>query len=296
MKFPTGRCLCHYTTREAAFGHILPMRELRMPSLRQMRDPLENQSWLIGTGGPAAAEVDSARRKDQEFAYFHFNLLANSIRERARLLALTTDAEGYSPDAIDFSRGWARPRMWENYGENHSGVCLIFDRDRLIENLTRALQAMDLPTPYHQKVRYTETGGSELTLDLDELVGKVDSDLVARFIEAHHEEMFFRKALDWATEYEYRFLVTVPEHHGALQIDYGDSLKAVVVGERFPGWERPAAHSACRQAGIEAMRLEWTLGRPALAELPAAGVTREDAERFQAALQASAKSGPTGSA
>jgi hypothetical protein len=293
LDFPIGKCLFHYTTREAAFGHILPMRELRMPSLQQMRDPLENKTWLLGAGGGWTGRgAEAAEKADQEFAFFQFNLLANSIRERARLLALTTDADGYSPSGSEFARGWARPRMWENYGENHEGVCLVFDGDALMENLSGALRALDLPDPYHQAVDYTETGGDELTLNLDELVGKVEPGFVADYIEEHHQEVFFRKALDWATEYEYRLLVTVPDGYGDLIVDYGEALKTVVVGEKFPGWQRPAAHTACEQAGVSAMRLDWTMGRLAIAELPREGVTREDTERFEALLEGASDSGP----
>ena len=29
-----------------------------------------------------------------------------------------------------FDCSWARPRMWEQYGDNHAGACLLFDRGR----------------------------------------------------------------------------------------------------------------------------------------------------------------------
>jgi hypothetical protein len=33
----------HYTTRDAAFGHIIPERRLRLSPYRRMRDPLESK-------------------------------------------------------------------------------------------------------------------------------------------------------------------------------------------------------------------------------------------------------------
>jgi hypothetical protein len=40
--------LCHYTTADAAFGHIVPSGELRMSPYARMRDPLENREHPTG--------------------------------------------------------------------------------------------------------------------------------------------------------------------------------------------------------------------------------------------------------
>lgn len=41
-----------------------------------------------------------------------------------------------------------------------------------------------------------------------------------------------------------------------------DALVGIVVGERFPDWERPAAIEAGRKVGIEPLIMDWTMGRP----------------------------------
>ncbi|MEZ5078114.1 MAG: DUF2971 domain-containing protein [Solirubrobacterales bacterium] len=288
MEFPLGKCLFHYTTREAAFAHILPFHQLRMPSLEQMRDPLENKTWFLGGAGWVAQTSRNEPVKATELAHLQFNMLANEIRKRARLLALTVDADGYSPLASEFSRGWARPRMWENYGENHQGICLVFDADQLVQAIVASLRAQELLSPYHRPVEYTETGAHDLTLDLTGASGQISAQFVADYIERHHVELFFRKALDWQTEYEYRFVVTVPEGWGEVFVDWTGALKAVVVGERFPGWQRPAAHAACEHAAVPVKRLDWTMGRPVLAELPREGATNDDLDHLMTALDEAA--------
>ena len=42
-----GDYFFHYTTRDAAFGHILPTRKLRMSPYSAMRDPLEKQEVAV---------------------------------------------------------------------------------------------------------------------------------------------------------------------------------------------------------------------------------------------------------
>jgi hypothetical protein len=120
INLDTSRCFFHYTTREAAFGDIIPFRRLRFSTYARMRDPIENKQWAF----PAAyfareEEADEPR----EQAYFEFHHLAAEIFHQAHLLALTVDTTYAWPDE-EFGRGWSRARMWEQYAEAHKGVCL----------------------------------------------------------------------------------------------------------------------------------------------------------------------------
>jgi hypothetical protein len=236
-----------------------------------MRDPLENKLPPLQASYDVSLftnEVEMKRRSDTMFA---ISDVFERIWESARLLALTIDAsEGYTGDAAPFGRGWSRARMWEQYSESHRGVCLVFARDELAEHIEKSLVALALPQPYHREVDYTEQGpaGAIPRLDLEEFVETaraggdvVEEAAVARFVEDHHDPLFFLKTLDWATEYEYRFVVTAP-HQEYVHVGFADALKAVVVGERFPPWQRPGAIAACKQAGAMPFHLGWSSRRP----------------------------------
>lgn len=49
--------------------------------------------------------------------------------------------------------------------------------------------------------------------------------------------LFFLKTRDWETEFEYRFVLTAPDTDQVFA-EYGDALEAVIVGEKFPQWQR----------------------------------------------------------
>jgi hypothetical protein len=102
--------LCHYTTADAAFGHIVPSGELRMSPYARMRDPLENRELPFG-GGASGDETEA-----------HVKLMdrivtaIRNVRDATRLLSFTVDArEGYTDSDLPFMRAWARARMWEQY-------------------------------------------------------------------------------------------------------------------------------------------------------------------------------------
>lgn len=255
MDLAVDKYFFHYTTREAAFSHILPSGKLRFSTYEAMRDPLENRGWrFTGEWGLDPADPDAPEKE-----FILFDGAAQAIRRQSRLLALTVDAPGASQER-PFSRGFSRARMWEHYGEVHLGVCLVFDQKRLTANLTASVKEQAGLEPYHRAVTYTETGRVDSTLKLgsNRFTSAADA---AAYIEDHKDELFFLKTSDWETEYEYRFVTTV-EDERPLHVDYGDALEAVIVGGRFPDWERAGAIEACRSAQAEALELDWSLHRP----------------------------------
>jgi hypothetical protein len=257
----TTACFFHYTTREAAFGDIVPRKRLRFSAYERMRDPMENKQWTF----PAAWFVkDDEPIESREQAYFEFHHLAAEIFKLAHLLALTVDAPYPRPDE-EFGRGWSRARMWEQYAEEHRGVCLVFDQDLLTKNVSADLHRQLNVRPYDDPVEYTPRGGGGLTLDLGQIPIPVPSDYVRKYIEDNRYDLFFQKTLDWETEHEYRF-VTTAQPDEPLYADYGDALVGIIVGEKFPAWERASAIESARQVGLEPQIMHWENNHP----LPAA--------------------------
>jgi Protein of unknown function (DUF2971) len=98
-----------------------------------MRDPLEAQHW------PAlrAYRVDSSDQQ-QDWHEHARVVVVIQAKAAAKLLSLTADAD-YGDDTEPFGRGYARASMWQLYGDDHRGVCLAFDRERLLAALRSEL-------------------------------------------------------------------------------------------------------------------------------------------------------------
>jgi Protein of unknown function (DUF2971) len=187
---------------------------------------------------------------------------AARIRESAKVLSLTLDTDGFEGRAALFGRGWARAPMWEQYPENHAGVCLLFRRDALIERVTDSLTSQGFAGPYNRSIAYTRRGtGSGLRLDLDE-IETVDEQFVRRLVETQKDISSSSKTTDWETEHEYRFVVTAPDER-YVYAHFGDGvLDAVVIGEQLPRWQWSGVVGSSEQAGAAALRLEWSTGSP----------------------------------
>lgn len=252
-----GSLLFHYTKSQIAFDEILRTSTFKFSGLGEMRDPLENRQWYLPGGW--WGEGDSAMTQ-----FGQSGVTFNKVRDRARLAAFSIDREDCSASRVPIGRGWARASMWEHYAENHAGVCLIFDRDALIEAFTSSIRAQIELDPYHRRVRYVDLGmPDDLVMVFGDGYMDGSDQAVYEFIESNKDAIFFQKAEDWASESEYRFLTTLPdEFHGELFTSIGSSLRALLVGEDFPKWSRPQVQKICDGLGVPALGVFWSHGRP----------------------------------
>jgi hypothetical protein len=254
----------HYTTRDRAFGGILAERRLRLSTYGQMRDPLEAQPWRFTFGGYGGADPsDDEALLAQLTEYERFEREVNGgVRDCSHLLSLTIDADPDTAGEQDpFCRGWARARMWEQYAENHCGVCLVFEREGLTMAVSQSAPSLVV---YHRPVAYDGRGLRKPIVDHTAL--REERGYPARYINDNNGALFFTKTRDWETEHEYRFVV-LGKDDLPLAVNYGISLVAVIAGERLPKWEQPAVGAACEEAGARALRVRWKNWRPGLIDL-----------------------------
>lgn len=252
-----GSCFFHYTTREAAFGGIMAEGRLRLSTYGRMRDPLENQRWRFTFAGNGPRPEDDAVLLEQldEYKVFEEKLNAG-VRDLSHLLSLTVDVEP-DPEGEQepFCRGWARARMWEQYAEQHRGICLAFDKERLEENLMASVPGLVV---YSRKVIYNGRGLLKPIIDRQ----AIDRPgFAADYINQNNGSLFFTKARDWETEHEYRFVVLARDE-APISVAYGDSLVAVIAGDQMPRWEIPALLAKCQEAGVAARQMKWANWKP----------------------------------
>jgi hypothetical protein len=270
--------LCHYTTAEVAFQHIIPSGQLRMSPYARMRDPLENRELPFSSGEwdydastePVPDDVEKALAEaavaDAMFAEITKGI--TRLCDKTRLLSFTIDAtEGYTERDLPFMRAWARARMWEQYASNHGGVCFAFDYERALRNIASHLHTLGMPN--QGAVTYTPRGFRDTqasALQLDQFHADRLPDDIARFVVDHEHDLFFVKTLDWQSEHEFRvtLIPNVQGDDGYVHVPFGDaeSVRAVILGERFPEWQIPAAKWVCEQVGVTLLALHWIHGLP----------------------------------
>lgn len=241
--------LFHYTNANAAIAGILRSGDFRLAPFDGTNDLWESRPLY-----PSVAIHADNRGSEPDMELWQ--LIDTHLRRHAKVGCFTQDWE--LPEHVadrDALRGWAHLSLWAHYGERHAGVCLRFDRERLVAALERSAGT---GPHWAGEVRYTRTSLGPLhPIDLGQ-VNEFGVDAVAlAFAVLNHDMVFFRKHADWETESEYR-LVLLGNSVAPAYIDVREALTGVVLGEGFPHHSMPELQDELeRYPQVELFRLGY---------------------------------------
>jgi hypothetical protein len=163
--------------------------------------------------------------------------------------------------------------MWAQYAANHTGVCLCFDGQRLIDAAHDQLET-DGRTVLDKPVRYLREDESPPKLTL--IQPEAERDLPA-FIEAavaqNPKDIFFTKDWDWSSETEYRFLLRGKTGHEEF-IDIREVLEAVIAGPKLHPVYRPGLYKLCEELRVKVLEIQWQMGPPVVVRMRDPGERR----------------------
>lgn len=267
--------LFHYTSADTALDAILATGTLRLSPPAGMNDPFESEAlW------PSYSILDEDRR--DEFDTSAMLTLTEEIngllRNRCRLACLSRSGLWDWGGPVGFGDGYARARMWAQYGDLHAGVCLAFDQERLRTSFKATFGGRAEITAYAAAVRYRSDREPSRGLQFrwPEISEDVEASIDFLF-PAVVADLYFTKAWDWSTETEYRLLVRGRVHDHEY-LDITESLTGIFLGPRFPRHRLPDLKARCRpiwDAGRvyqikwrEWMPLALPIGEPEASEFP----------------------------
>lgn len=262
-----SRFLYHYTTAETAAKYILPSGTLRFGSLKNTNDPREFLDWQISL-------KRVTNKKNWTFSsYGNVNMLQEPVnrlcRRNAKLACFTMD---YLLDSgpEHSIRGFERPRMWAQYGNRFSGVCLCFRKDILINQFLDHYSGNEKIDA--NKIDYIPFNASMedcICIDDHPTLEKNDCDLqqyLMNHIWDKRKGVYFEKLSDWSGEAEFR-IAAITNSEDPDYISYGSSLVAVVLGPEIPLPESRYIVSYANDNCINVKLLSWQTGAPKLVHL-----------------------------
>ncbi|WP_159522154.1 DUF2971 domain-containing protein [Sunxiuqinia indica] len=188
--------LYHYTSLATCIEYILPNRELKFNKIKESNDPPEYIRNLSD---------------------FNFKKGSKEFRKGFQNTEFVSFCQGLKNDPEKF--GFLNYPMWAHYGDGHKGVCLVFDKEKLVTELID--QHDDCKSGDY--IRYCpampnvkDTGES-----IFERINNSDIDL------------FFTKTDGWSYENEFRLIVP-PRKKDAKKsnrfLNIEESLKGIIIG------------------------------------------------------------------
>lgn len=201
------RFIYHYTKLDT-LAAIAGSRSLRLSKFIDANDPREFRPWLNHTfltegrglgpdNGPTPADEDAARAFMEEI---------DQLRLRTYAIAFARDQPRRDPDPVNLMLpndppGFLKQRMWEQYGDKHTGACLILDRHRFDQAASAAL------TDGHAHgaaITYTRDDRDLVNLTGYYRAGRRNDPLATLIDE--QDIRLFAKDPDWRDENEYRWI------------------------------------------------------------------------------------------
>ena len=159
--------------------------------------------------------------------------------------------------------GWAKPRMWAQYGLNHTGVCLVFSKEELERQLSRIADFNRFDFVRYGPAEVIGTLG--MTINGNALSDQGVSVACLNHFKATLQSLLFVKNIDYRDESECRLFI----HDPLSQYEYLDiapSIKAVIIGDKTAEAYSDLIKQQCRQLGIESRKIMWSEVRPRLVE------------------------------
>lgn len=251
--------LFHYTSYLSALG-ILLSQQMRLGSLANMNDPLEFQDHrkegLVFNGNISDEECYS-KIKEYENAVI-------KKQNAVRLVSFSMDLSSRNHDDCynNLSKGWARSRMWAQYADNHKGVCLVFDKNNLLESFRKEFTA-DLCETYCREVRYTN--------NLEPLKNALWKSCKS-LLSSDKIDFLFQKCKDFRDEQEFRLLLInkkMKDDKEAVAFRISNAICAVIPGVRFPREDELSLKEAMKKCNpkIKWLSIWWNYGVPHLSDL-----------------------------
>ena len=191
--------LFHFTKFES-FLKILETMTLRSSPLCKMNDL--NEADLSG--------IDWSKE---------FLVMYNAQKYIRTQCSVISFSQNYEVESI-CREGANNPAMWAYYAENSDGVCIVLDRDALIENNRDSLKDVFYVL---EDVEYT----CDHNPHMEVLPG--DYSTASDLVHKNYKEIFFKKDIVWKNEGEVRFLVESPEYY----INIKDAIRYIVLGKRL---------------------------------------------------------------
>ena len=262
-EFDADRYLYHYTNVSTALK-IIDGNSLKFSKINRTNDTLESKLKI---------DFENVDKDTYNTILTWIQSFNDKYSSDLQLLCFSVDEDepvkdvSFKTKLSDYSRrGFAKPRMWAQYASNNEGVCLIFDKERIISRITEELGDLLID---HKRVKYKDQlfsfKFSDRTVNQIKNNIRIDDNSIGFGIQCHSflqrnndftDYNYFHKLDDWKGEKEYRFL---SYYENDLFIENSnDALVGVIIGERIDKTNEHLISMICNEI-CEVKKITFTI-------------------------------------
>lgn len=210
----------HYTKMNTALEKILFYKSLKFTKRQYSNDPIENVKPRVSTGVIVSTdlnieEIFQRNRGNLDFALERFK----HLHEETKQICFCTNTTLIDRLRNSGEYGFIKPRMWDQYGENYSGVCLSFSRGDLEK--TPNIKFGDIKYESWEELSFMNNNINPLHFENDPNALKVYEERI--------NNNLFKKHIDYQNENEFRLTTDDPRLE---TIDVSKSLNGIIIWDK----------------------------------------------------------------
>ncbi|MEQ9165734.1 MAG: DUF2971 domain-containing protein [Fulvivirga sp.] len=217
-EFEGEKTLYHYTSIYTSIEKIFPSNKLRLSPLISASDPMEltlPSPWVSSSG-----YEEDFKRLNEKIAGGDIATKINTYYKSLRQLCLCRNSDievkglhtGVFEPLDHF--GFAKPRMWDQYGDRFKGVCIALSRSKLEEKLSSSYRLFNVE--YHSNHLFKPNIDSS-SIDLNEIerIGEIE------YLRSKYESEILKissKHTDYRDENECKVITSTEHDYSYLDI------------------------------------------------------------------------------
>lgn len=201
----------HYTKANTAIDFILYTKNLKFSHRRESNDPIESRTAeriAISDSEDLHEFIINLENKFHQVCFCKNQMGGDIASEKWQ-----GDFEGNE----EFF-GFAKSRMWEQYADKYTGVCIAFSKEKILE-LNKELNLLNGNIKY---MTYSKLSYKKLGYISEKYLSRVGEEKAKKQIASLIKKSFFYKHKDYKGENEYRIGVLPDENKFICEVIRGE--------------------------------------------------------------------------
>ena len=214
--FSNEDSLFHYSSRCSGV-QILSSNKIRLSNRKKSNDPIENINLSESYLWFSKNDIDGNQIYDDSE---NLNIFIRNLKVQfSNSKQLCFCKNFINQDKSKIELGFLKPRMWDNYGDKYNGVCLVFSKRKLIDDLEEKING---DVNYIDYSEFSEFKFEENLNKYLENPKKYIDDIKEKF-----KKRLFSKHIDYNGENEFRIISFSDREYDYIPIK--NSLIGVIV-------------------------------------------------------------------
>ena len=264
LEAPYDEFLFHYTKLSTAVDGILKSGTIQFGKLQNTNDPYERQIMALDLDiGSANFSAGHPHRELLRHAYSELT----NVHSGCNLLCTTMDVPTTEHTRGFRRRGFNVPNLWAHYGDNHKGICLVFNKARLVQEVQRISESISADY-FCEHVRYDDPPNngdpafSAFDLRRFDTADEVTTGML-KHLKRYKDTLFLWKDKTWKYENEFRFAI-IKNNNNQISIDLPKFISGIILGYDYPNSRDNEIIQAKIKYSVPVARIHWYKGTPSV--------------------------------